>query len=230
MRRPRSPARPGTRRCRCSLSCPRPPHLPPRPPTPTRPLHLHLPPAPCSLPLAKDSKGGFSWLGLRGSPSSIQDCLTAFTADEKLEVGCFRAVFILPHVSPRVCAVGGYMHHYERHGLSCTGAQQTISWLSTQGGLTTGGSPPSLPALPGCSPCASCCLPIAAAAPLVFAGPQGVEAFHCERCGDRTPATKHLRLHRFPEVLVLQIKRFKYKVGRAARTHICLGSIGSRGG
>lgn len=40
---------------------------------------------------------------------------------------------------------------------------------------------------------------------------QGVEAFHCERCGEKTPATKHLRIHRFPEVLVLQIKRFKYK-------------------
>jgi hypothetical protein len=42
----------------------------------------------CSLPLAKEAKGGtFSWLGLKGSsPSSIQDCLTAFTADEKMEV------------------------------------------------------------------------------------------------------------------------------------------------
>ncbi|KAL4459011.1 hypothetical protein ABPG75_013876 [Micractinium tetrahymenae] len=78
-----------------------------------------------SLPLAKDGKGGgFSWLGLKGTPASIQDCLTAFTADEKLE---------------------------------------------------------------------------------------GVEAFHCENCGEKTPATKHLRVHRFPEVLVLQIKRFKYK-------------------
>lgn len=78
-----------------------------------------------SLPLAKEGKGGgLSWLGIKGTPASIQDCLTAFTADEKLE---------------------------------------------------------------------------------------GVEAFHCERCGEKTPATKHLRIHRFPEVLVLQIKRFKYK-------------------
>ena len=48
--------------------------------------------------------------------------------------------------------------------------------------------------------------------------PQGAEAFHCERCGDRTPATKHLRVHRFPEVLVLQIKRFKYKVRYCSST------------
>ena len=59
------------------------------------------------------------------------------------------------------------------------------------------------PTLPTCLPtCLPACLP-----------PQGAEAFHCETCRDKTPATKHLRLHRFPEVLVLQIKRFKYKVG-----------------
>jgi ubiquitin carboxyl-terminal hydrolase 2/21 len=78
-----------------------------------------------SLPLSKEGRGGgFSWLGLKGSPSSIQDCLTAFTADERLE---------------------------------------------------------------------------------------GEEAFHCEACKEKTPATKHLRVHRFPEVLVLHIKRFKHK-------------------
>ena len=43
--------------------------------------------------------------------------------------------------------------------------------------------------------------------------PQGEEAFHCEQCKDKTSATKHLRIHRFPDVLVLHIKRFKYKVG-----------------
>lgn len=41
---------------------------------------------------------------------------------------------------------------------------------------------------------------------------QGEEAFHCEVCRDKTSATKHLRIHRFPDALVLHIKRFKYKV------------------
>ncbi len=47
---------------------------------------------------------------------------------------------------------------------------------------------------------------------------QGEEAFHCETCKEKTAATKHLRLHRFPDVLVLHIKRFKHK----ARTHLLL--------
>ena len=39
---------------------------------------------------------------------------------------------------------------------------------------------------------------------------QGDEAFQCEVCRERTPATKRLRLHRLPRVLLLHIKRFKY--------------------
>ena len=39
--------------------------------------------------------------------------------------------------------------------------------------------------------------------------PQGDEAFQCEVCGERTAATKHLRLHRLPRVLLLHIKRFR---------------------
>ena len=38
---------------------------------------------------------------------------------------------------------------------------------------------------------------------------QGDEAFQCEVCGERTAATKHLRLHRLPRVLLLHIKRFR---------------------
>jgi hypothetical protein len=48
---------------------------------------------------------------------------------------------------------------------------------------------------------------------------QGAEAFHCERCNEKTAATKHLRVHRFPEVLVLHIKRFKYRVRCTGSTH-----------
>jgi hypothetical protein len=51
-------------------------------------------------------------------------------------------------------------------------------------------------------------------APLLMLGGavcvQGDEAFQCEVCQDRTPATKRLRLHRLPRVLLLHIKRFKY--------------------
>ncbi len=54
-------------------------------------------------------------------------------------------------------------------------------------------------------PCTYVCLP-------AWTGLQGAEAFYCEKCKDKTAATKQLRLHRFPEVLVLHIKRFKYKV------------------
>lgn len=50
----------------------------------------------------------------------------------------------------------------------------------------------------------------------IFHELQGEEAFHCEACKEKTPATKHLRVHRFPEVLVLHIKRFKHKVSVAA--------------
>lgn len=61
---------------------------------------------------------------------------------------------------------------------------------------------------------------LGSSSPSVFAfnfhGLQGEEAFHCETCKEKTPATKHLRVHRFPEVLVLHIKRFKHKVSLAA--------------
>lgn len=57
--------------------------------TPSWPAHPTSPALlPNSLPLAKESRGGgFSWLGFKGASPTIQDCLTAFTADEKLEVG-----------------------------------------------------------------------------------------------------------------------------------------------
>lgn len=47
--------------------------------------------------------------------------------------------------------------------------------------------------------------------PPLLPGAQGDEAFHCEKCRAKTPATKHLRLHRLPQILVLHIKRFKYR-------------------
>ena len=70
---------PLVQRCRAHPLLPRLSYAPASPP----------PPNPCSLPLAKESRGGgFSWLGFnKGAPATIQDCLTAFTADEKLEVG-----------------------------------------------------------------------------------------------------------------------------------------------
>jgi hypothetical protein len=69
-----------------SSSCLTPPPPPPPQPPPTHPPT-------CSLPLARESKGGsFAWLGLKGAtPASIQDCLTAFTADERMEVGAAAA-------------------------------------------------------------------------------------------------------------------------------------------
>ena len=39
---------------------------------------------------------------------------------------------------------------------------------------------------------------------------QGDEAFSCEVCKQRTEATKHMRIHRLPLVLMLHIKRFKF--------------------
>ncbi len=39
---------------------------------------------------------------------------------------------------------------------------------------------------------------------------QGDEAFSCEVCRQRTDATKHMRIHRLPLVLMLHIKRFKF--------------------
>ncbi len=40
---------------------------------------------------------------------------------------------------------------------------------------------------------------------------QGNEAFFCDKCNERCAATKRMRVHRLPAVLVLHIKRFKYK-------------------
>jgi ubiquitin C-terminal hydrolase len=77
-----------------------------------------------SLPLAPSSGGAFSWLTFKGGSSlSLQDCLRAYTASEKLD---------------------------------------------------------------------------------------GKEAFSCEKCREKTAATKHLRLHRLPDALVLHLKRFKH--------------------
>eukprot|EP00891_Asterochloris_glomerata_P008047 jgi/Astpho2/8047/gw1.00120.92.1_t len=39
---------------------------------------------------------------------------------------------------------------------------------------------------------------------------EGDEAFSCEVCRQRTDATKHMRIHRLPLVLMLHIKRFKF--------------------
>lgn len=39
---------------------------------------------------------------------------------------------------------------------------------------------------------------------------EGKEAFHCEKCKEKTSATKHLRLHRLPDALVLHVKRFRH--------------------
>lgn len=36
------------------------------------------------------------------------------------------------------------------------------------------------------------------------------ESFQCDECDRRVVARKYLRVHRFPPVLVLHIKRFKY--------------------
>ena len=65
--------------------------LPPARP-PTRPSTHNRPPArpptlARSLPLVREGKGSsFAWLGIKGAPTTLADCLTAFTADEKLEV------------------------------------------------------------------------------------------------------------------------------------------------
>lgn len=149
-------------------------------PPPCRCAHMCASACLCSLPLAKEGKSGsFSWLGLKGTPASIQDCLAAFTADEKLEVGGR-----VPRCKTVACWLCRCMHSYSQQCQgSSTALPSEVHILITH------------PPLHACVPAL-----------------QGAEAFHCERCGDRTPATKHLRVHRFPEVLVLQIKRFKYKV------------------
>ena len=48
-------------------------------PAPPLPLRCAAPPA------GKNSS--LSWLGIKGTPASLQDCLRVFTADETLEVG-----------------------------------------------------------------------------------------------------------------------------------------------
>lgn len=40
---------------------------------------------------------------------------------------------------------------------------------------------------------------------------EGEEAFFCETCKYKTPATKLLRIHRLPDVLILHIKRFRQR-------------------
>jgi len=48
---------------------------------------------------------------------------------------------------------------------------------------------------------------------------QGDEAPFCECCDSKSPATRRILIHRFPKVLVLNIKRFKYtKDGREKLT------------
>lgn len=48
---------------------------------------ITLPPPPPLSPLPLAGKNSnFSWLGIRGTPASLQDCLRVFTADETLEV------------------------------------------------------------------------------------------------------------------------------------------------
>ena len=39
---------------------------------------------------------------------------------------------------------------------------------------------------------------------------EGKEAFFCEVCQEKTSATKHLRLHRLPDALILHVKRFRH--------------------
>ena len=39
----------------------------------------------------------------------------------------------------------------------------------------------------------------------------GEEAFHCERCKEKTSAIKLLRLYRLPDSLILHVKRFRHK-------------------
>lgn len=40
---------------------------------------------------------------------------------------------------------------------------------------------------------------------------EGEEAFFCETCKSKTPATKLLRIHRLPDILILHIKRFRQR-------------------
>lgn len=39
---------------------------------------------------------------------------------------------------------------------------------------------------------------------------QGEDAPFCEKCNQKSPATRRILIHRFPQVLVFNIKRFKY--------------------
>ncbi|KAK9811723.1 hypothetical protein WJX72_008998 [[Myrmecia] bisecta] len=39
---------------------------------------------------------------------------------------------------------------------------------------------------------------------------EGSESFYCKACKEHTSATKHMRIHRLPRILLLHIKRFKY--------------------
>ena len=40
------------------------------------------------------------------------------------------------------------------------------------------------------------------------AAAQGDAAFHCNACGGATTATRRLRFHRLPRVLIMHLKRF----------------------
>ena len=48
--------------------------------------------------------------------------------------------------------------------------------------------------------------------------------YACDKCKAKTAATVYMRIHRFPRVLQLHIKRFKYAGLRTAQTH-CLSSV-----
>lgn len=74
-----------------------------------------------SLPIVKEGKGGLgAWLSGKSIPTTIQDCLQAFTADEVLQVwassctcvcACVCAcVCVCVHVCVHVCVVDLYIY------------------------------------------------------------------------------------------------------------------------
>lgn len=67
---------------------------------------------------------------------------------------------------------------------------------------------PQLPAASGPKPC-SCRALTVPLLPQVLAGDEQVY-YCCEKCKENTAATLYMRIHRFPPVLQLHIKRFKY--------------------
>ena len=158
-----------------------------------------------SLPLVKESKGGISsWFSANTKPASIQDCLAAFTADEVPFLAAAHAQNhrFGPTLSSCMRSNCEASELLRRAALTCghVGVQQTHLYCSpSRGGILWAPLPVVVKQTHVHVPPSS----------QVLAGDDDVY-YACDKCKAKTAATVYMRIHRFPRVLQLHIKRFKY--------------------